>query len=177
MYYPIILPFYLLVSTYKNKKNNLQLPTKSEIYNVLRNLIFSDMLYISYRQMRPDIDTINILQFFGFYIMQDLYFYTIHKYLFHKLAYSLHKKHHSVYSPFHAWYCSLAEQFILNAGSIAFADYIFPFPNWLFTLLILQQTYTSVNGHAPSSPHSEHHSNPSKHFGNIYIFDWLFGSY
>jgi hypothetical protein len=175
MYYPIILPSYLLVSGYRLKQYNLPYPGLSDFHNVMTNLILLEFAYAMYSKFRFEVSEFSIVSFIGFYLLQDLYFYCVHKFIFHKLFYNIHKKHHSIFSPFHTWHCSHVEHFILNIGSVFFADLAFPWPNWLFPFMIFQQVFTSIQGHTPDAPHAEHHGNPTVHFGNLWLFDWLFG--
>jgi hypothetical protein len=176
MYYLpfVVTTMYLLVAAHKSRIYNKQLPTPSEFRNVCYNLLMIEVAWGVYSLIRPNVDKVS-LNIIGFYLAQDFYFYLIHKFLFHRLLYRLHKIHHSVFSPFHTWHCSHIEHLVLNIGSVAFGDFICPIPDWLFPFIVMQQVYTSVNGHTPDSPHSEHHSNPIVHFGNIWIFDKLFG--
>ncbi len=178
IYAPFVTVLYFLIANYKSNHNSGHIvykPTKKEFTNILDNLLILETIYATYAAFRPVYNYLSIYTFFGFYLTQDLYFYLVHKYVFHKLFYNLHKIHHSVFSPYHTWHCHKFEQILLNVGSFGFADLVFPLPDWLFPIVVMQQVYTSVNGHTYNSPHSEHHIKYNTHYGNIWIFDWLFG--
>ncbi len=176
-YYPIVTALYFIFASYKAYKYNIKHPSQDEFTNIMDNLITTEIIYTAYSLVRPIVpyETYSYLSFVGFYLAQDLYFYSVHKFIFHRWLYNLHKMHHSIFSPFHTWYCHFMEHIILNIGSFAFADMICPLPDILFPVIVMQQVYTSVNGHTPSSPHSIHHDKYNTHYGNIWIFDWLFG--
>ena len=176
-YFPIVTALYLLIASYKSYIRNMRLPTQDDFENVMNNLITTELLYTAYSLVRPIVDYNNysLISFVGFYLIQDLYFYLVHKFVFHKWYYNLHKIHHSKFSPFHTWYCHIIEHILLNIGSFAVADLILPLPDILFPIIVAQQVYTSVNGHTPFSPHSAHHANHNVRFGNLWIFDILFG--
>ena len=176
-YYPIVTALYLLIASYKSHVHKKPHPTKEDFENVMDNLITTEVLYVAYSLFRPYVDYNNysIVPFLGFYLVQDLYFYLVHKFLFHRMLYNLHKIHHSKFSPFHTWYCHILEHVVLNIGSFLIADLTIPLPDLLFPVIVAQQVYTSVNGHTPASPHSIHHEKYNVSFGNIWIFDLLFG--
>ena len=176
-YFPIITALYFAIASYKAYVRKLPHPTKDEFTNIMDNLITMEVIYTAYSLVRPIVDCTNysVIPFIGFYLAQDLYFYTVHKFIFHRSLYKLHKIHHSIFSPFHTWYCHIIEHVMLNIGSFAFADLMCPLPDVLFPLVVAQQVYTSINGHTISSPHAIHHKKFNEQYGNIWIFDILFG--
>lgn len=112
-----------------------------------------------------------------FYLLQDAYFYIVHKFIMHGPFRNLHNAHHSTLEPLSAWHCHWLEHLFLHIGSFVLPWFIVPNQEFVFYTLIAQQIYTSVNGHTSDSPHSVHHRDPTRRFGSIYMFDRLFGSF
>lgn len=151
------------------------IPTWVQIINVLENLIITDALFVSSFWLLPfgSLSFTNLLMMF---IVQDIYFYTIHK-LFHVFAYKLHKLHHSIYGPFYAWHATVIEHITINLMSVGVPWYLFPNPSWLFVIICMMEIYTSVNGHTYGSPHNIHHVYQNKRLGSIYLVDRVLGTY
>jgi sterol desaturase/sphingolipid hydroxylase (fatty acid hydroxylase superfamily) len=164
---------------YRSYKQMYEPPKIHVILNLIQNLFITETLYLlSHIFGWMPYTYFSFTNLVMFFVMQDLYFYTVHKYLFHNPRfYSFHKKHHGELQPYAAWYAHFAEHVFLNIGSIYVSWCLFPNHSLLFPIVILQQIYTSVNGHSYNSPHSIHHRDLSKRYGSIYLFDRLFGSF
>jgi len=152
--------------------------TDDLINKVMVNLLITELLYFIGWMYDPFTYTqLNIVYLVLFFVAQDIYFYSVHRFLFHGALYNLHSIHHNYINSYLAWYCSTLEHILLNVGSVVVAFWLFPNAEWLFTLLICLQTYTAVNGHTPNSPHSVHHRFSNKRYGSIYLVDRLMKSF
>ncbi len=152
--------------------------TSEIINNVTINVLISELLYFIGWLYDPfEYTGLSVKNLLMFFVTQDIYFYLVHKYIFHGPLWYLHHQHHNYINSYLAWYCSPIEQLLLNLGSVAFSFWLFPNAEWVLVAIICLQTYTSVNGHTPNSPHSVHHRFPNKRFGSIYLVDRLMKSF
>jgi len=144
-------------------------------WQVLINCLISDLTLIFYTKQNTN--KLSVFNLLVFYILQDLYFYTVHRFLFHGILWKFHAKHHKIkINPADAWNATLVEHICLNLGSVVVPWLLFPNCNTVLYLLVMQQVYTSVNGHKEKSPHSVHHRY-KKRYGSIYLFDRIFNTY
>jgi sterol desaturase/sphingolipid hydroxylase (fatty acid hydroxylase superfamily) len=185
MYY---VPFLvtLLYTYFAVKKTQLAVEESSPPSNVLNsvvvNLAITEVIYLFgwfYDPLTCDSPScsLSFSRIILFYVMQDIYFYFIHRYIFHKWLTDFHAVHHQFIIAYAAWYGHPLEHILLNIGSIIIPFWIFPNPAWVLFIIIIQQIYTSVNGHTPNSPHSVHHNCPTKRFGSIYLVDRLLDTF
>lgn len=187
MYY---IPFLvtLLYAYFAVKKTHLTLeenpPPNDVLNNIIINLGITELIYLFVWLYDPitctsssDMCSLSFTRLIMFYVMQDIYFYCVHKYIFHKFLARFHTVHHKFIVAYAAWYGHPLEHTLLNLGSIIIPFWIFPNPDWVLFIIIIQQIYTSVNGHTPNSPHSVHHNNLTKRFGSIYLVDRLLDTF
>lgn len=159
-------------------------PPDDVLNNIIINLGITELIYLLGWIYDPftctsstNVCSLSFTRLVLFYIAQDIYFYIVHKYIFHKFLTRFHAVHHKFIVAYAAWYGHPLEHVLLNLGSIIIPFWMFPNPAWMLFVIIIQQIYTSVNGHTPNSPHSVHHNYSTKRFGSIYLVDRLFGSY
>ncbi len=176
MYIPLLISvLYVYLSV---RLSNVEfMATDNDIVKVFRNLLITEILFwLGDEYVLRYSDSFSVFNFIIFFVAQDIYFYFIH-YLFHRLFYKYHADHHSLYAPFYAWYGSIYEHVLLNLLSIAIPFILFPNTQLVFVIIIVMQTYTSVNGHTDNSRHNKHHLDPKKRLGSIYLVDRLLGTY
>ena len=180
----IYVPFVITIVYFYTAVKSADLPDDSPIltddiiHNVTINVLLTELLYFIGWWFDPfDVTPLSAKNLVLFFITQDVYFYLVHKFVFHGLLYNLHHQHHNYITSYLAWYCSPIEHLALNVGSVVVAYWLFPNARWVFVVLICLQTYTSVNGHNPNSPHSVHHRFHNKRFGSIYLLDRLMDSF
>jgi hypothetical protein len=175
MYIPFLISLtYIYFAAIKTTAD--QIPKRHEFENVLQNLVITEMIYLLGRFWLLSFYEFSLLNFLAFSLVQDIYFYLVH-YILHKYLYFIHKQHHSVYGPMHAWHCYWVEHIILNIGSVGIPFMLFPNPSWFLLLITIAEIYTSVNGHTNGSPHHKHHLDITKRLGSIYLIDRLMKSY
>lgn len=187
MYYvPLLIT--LLYTYFAVKKTQLTVednsPPGDVLNNIVINLAITELIYLFgwlYDPLTCDYPPCNCSLSFNrlilFYITQDIYFYCVHKYVFHKFLTRFHAVHHKFIIAYAAWYGHPLEHILLNLGSIIIPFWIFPNPAWVLFIIIIQHIYTSVNGHTPNSPHSVHHNYPTKRFVSIYLVDRLLDTF
>lgn len=182
IYFPFLILFaYAYFVNIKNYDKLKKMPNKDEILSqVFWNIMISEAIYlfIYIFNIIPN-SNFSFTNLLLFYVIQDIYFFCVHKYYFHKINYDAHKLHHSVkeIQPFLAWYTSKTEHIILNFGSMIMPMMLLSNSEYVHLFILIQQIYTSVDGHKSTSPHAKHHNNPVYRFGSIYLLDRLFGSY
>lgn len=165
-----ILTWYLIVAFIKEKCNFVNELSPEVLAQIYSNLVLTELAYGLSRFFnihKDEFDPFNLIYFF---IIQDIYFYFVHKYL-HK--YSMHYMHHTQFRPSCAWYADYREHLLLNVGSVGISYILFPNTNLVFHLIIYLQIYTSVNGHTRGSKHHKHHLNSNKRYGSIYLIDYI----
>lgn len=180
MYIPFGLTFWYFYLSVKKLPNNSRGPNTLEFINVLRNVLITEILFLVtdwYIFPSIFIESFSLLNIIGFFIIQDIYFYSIHKLLHILLFNSVHSLHHKHYAPYNAWYASLPDHLLLNVGSLGVPFYLFPNTRWLFMIIVFLEIYTSINGHTMNSPHHKHHLDYTKRLGSLYIIDRLMGSF
>lgn len=180
MYYlpGLISTLYVYFSVKKSNLPDEQEPPTCVLHNVILNLAITEVVFML--GWWDDLITVQYFKFSNillFYLMQDVYFYCVHKYIFHGILWRLHAMHHQCITSYAAWYGHSIEHIVLNIGSVVVPAWLFPTTPFVFMLIIIQQIYTSVNGHSAHSPHSIHHANNNKRFGSIYLIDRLRGSF
>jgi len=115
-------------------------------------------------------------------IIQECWFYVVHR-LFHtKYLYKYHKKHHQLTAPFAvgALYASIPEQIFANMLSMMVPVYILKM-HWL--VICLWFTMATVNvvwvhsgyKHPSTQAHDDHHSKQTGNYGSFFL-DYLFGT-
>lgn len=157
-----------------------QPPQGNVLDNIVMNLAITEIVYFLgwlYDPITCSDCSVSFIRLLMFYITQDIYFYFIHRYVFHKWFPRFHAIHHKFIVAYAAWYGHPLEHLLLNLGSIIVPFWIFSNPPWVLFLIIIQQIYTSVNGRTPNSPHSVHHNYPTKRFGSIYLVDRLLDTF
>lgn len=179
LYIPgIIFMTYFYVSVKKSDLPDDSPMLVDTINTVIFNVLTTELLYFIGYLYDPfiyvSLSATNLILFF---IAQDIYFYLVHKYVFHGPLWFMHHNHHLYITSYLAWYCNIVEHLLLNVGSVVFAFWLFPNTRWIFVLIICLQTYTSVNGHTTTSPHSVHHRFPNKRYGSIYLLDRMLNSF
>lgn len=178
MYY---LPFFItaLYVYLSVKKSKLQTqdspPSDVVLTNIMVNLAITEVISMfgwMYDLITCDCN-FSFTHLVLFYVVQDIYFYCVHRYVFHLWMYKFHALHHKFIVAYAAWYGHPLEHIFLNIGSVIVPFWIFPNPPWVLFMIMIQQIYTSVSGHTPNSPHSVHHKYPTKRFGSAYLIDRL----
>lgn len=176
MYIPCLITASYFYWAVKRTPTNIH-PLPSELRLVALNVLLTELLYYYGDAFMPYAESFSLFRLFGFFILQDLHFYTAH-YLFHKYGYGYHAAHHTgQYLPCNAWYTSVLDHFVTSVGSVAVPFCICNNPAWVLIIIIAVQIYTSVNGHTNNSKHSVHHATPWKRYGSIYCIDWLMDTY
>jgi len=165
------------IAVKKTELPNGDVPPMSVINKVFYNLILTEVFFFLAWLYDFPVGVFSFTNLVIFYIVQDIYFYLVHKFIFHGPLYFMHKRHHERLDAYAAWYASTIEHILLNIGSIAVPFWLFPNATLVFLVIILQQIYTSVDGHTLNSPHSVHHKDITRRFGSIYLLDRLFGSF
>lgn len=134
-------------------------------------------------------------QILAFYIIEDFYFYNIHRLLHHRRLYKhVHKVHHDFTSPFPvtAEYCHPVETVFLGLGTILgplfFARHLFTV--WMWLVFRLYETVEDHMGYdLPFNPtnlipfwagavhHDYHHKVFDCNYASVFTFwDWFFGT-
>jgi sterol desaturase/sphingolipid hydroxylase (fatty acid hydroxylase superfamily) len=184
MYIPLLASLvYLTSANYymDDKSPNL---TVKHIGVVLRNLLIIESIYTVawFFDLFNTNDGLsvhtNLFNTVLIFIIQDVWFYSIHK-LLHNIPklYVFHKQHHEVFGPFHTWHASVFEHIAVNIMSFVVPSSLFPLHVYAFHLLIAIQSWSSVSGRINNAFHEIHHTNGKKRFGTLYIIDRLVGSY
>lgn len=178
-YFPgLITAIYAYFAVKKTDLQEYAAPATQVVENIIVNLTITEIIFmLGWLFEVLGSNTFSIMNLALFYIMQDIYFYCVHRFLFHGPLWRLHHIHHLFIDSHAAWYGHFLEHILLNLGSIVVPFYLFPNTSLVMFLVILQQIYTSVNGHTKSSPHSIHHSNRNRRFGSIYLLDRLTGTF
>ena len=122
------------------------------------------------------------INFLFWYILADLFFYTIHRTLHTKLFYFLHEKHHEYVYTFGigAIYSSIPEFILGNMLALIMPAYILKTPYYFNCFIIIYSTfYTTVishGGYIKSNKHLMHHKKRTCNFG-LGIMDRVFNTY
>mmetsp|Transcript_10777 Transcript_10777/g.23420 ORF Transcript_10777/g.23420 Transcript_10777/m.23420 type:complete len:353 (-) Transcript_10777:73-1131(-) len=130
-----------------------------------------------------------------FFIVEDFYFYWVHRALHHKSVYKyIHKVHHTHAAPFGiaAEYAHPAETFLLGIGTmlgpILFANHLLEL--WVWLGVRLMETVEDHSGYElPFSPtnfipfwggavhHDFHHKEFEGNYASVFtLWDWAFGT-
>lgn len=146
--------------------------------NIICNLLLSELVWYLGSALEPV--PFSIWNLFGFYLVQSVYFYVVHRWVMHSPAgLHVHAKHHEILAGYAAWYAHPAEHLFLNLGSVAVAFAIFRNSSLALLMLIIGLIYNGVRSHASGSNHAAHHANPKVRYGlgGFYELDRLFGTY
>ena len=147
-------------------------PEKKVVNVVLVNIGLAELVFLlSWWFDVFTMGTFGFGQLVLFYIVQDVYFYIVHKFIFHKLLYSVHSRSHDYFKPYAAWYCHPIEHLVLNIGSIAASFWLFPTSPLVLWFIMVQQIYMSMTKHRPNSLYYMHHINGNCRFGSFYLTD------
>ena len=132
-------------------------------------------LYI-YQDCRRTSTTLSTTVYFPlFLLLQELYFYYVHRLLHIPLVYRwIHRWHHDgEHDRAYAWYAHPLEHLVLNIGSCAVPAMILNDHEYLPGLLVAIIA-SSVLSHAQDAKHIRyHHQRRHTYFGNWYVLDWL----
>lgn len=148
-----------------------------KIGNVLSNVLIAELMYFLMWMYMNMADKYNFWSVVYVMLLQDVYYYTVHT-AFHKFQwmFEYHKIHHSEHDAFYAWYMSTFEFLILHIGSLFVPLYYVRITSSELLFLIIGCTYLSVGRNTTWSNHYEHHINPYRRRGTLYVMDYLFGS-
>ncbi len=178
-YFPgFIFSMYTYIAVKKSDLADNESPPMYVINNVFTNLMLTEFVFLLGWLYDPlTVESLSFVRLILFYLAQDVYFYCVHKFIFHGPLWYLHRTHHAYITSHAAWYQHHIEHIVLNIGSVVVPFWLFSNPPWVFFMIICQQIYTSVNGHTKTSPHSIHHNNMSRRFGSIYLIDRIMDSF
>ncbi len=180
-YFPgLITLVYAYLAVKKTDYQDNAEPAYTLLQNVACNLLITELVFLlgwMFDLLVCHDCGFSLLRLIMFYILQDIYFYSVHRFLFHGPLWNWHSYHHAYITSVAAWYGHPIEHLVLNLGSIIVPYWVFSNPSWVLFVIILQQIYTSVNGHTKTSPHSIHHLRNNMRFGSIYLIDRLMGSF
>jgi methylsterol monooxygenase len=169
---------YMLWSSVYTDVSSKQQATDEQLYVVAKNLVLSELIFFVGIFLIPFSDSFSLWNLIQMYLLQDLYFYIVHRSMHtFSLLKKLHNTHHSEYLPVLAWYNNMFEQVFLNLASIAIPFWLSPNPFWVLFLIIAHQIHNSVKGHGIDTIHSVHHSHTNKRFGSLYLLDKILGTY
>lgn len=171
MYIFLAYSYYALLRTKTEPDNHL-------LFRVLINIFIAEMLFWLGTYTLTFSESFSVMRLIGFFIIQDLWFYSTHI-IFHHVPYlyQFHKIHHSAYAPVYAWLAHPVDHIVIHLGSVAVPFMICNNPYWVLCLLCISQCRSSVTGHDENTPHHVHHIDMTKQMGSIYLFDRMFGSY
>mmetsp|Transcript_14769 Transcript_14769/g.19470 ORF Transcript_14769/g.19470 Transcript_14769/m.19470 type:complete len:357 (+) Transcript_14769:137-1207(+) len=213
MYFMWFVPWYIIDQIPYFKKFKIQ-PNKTndgpQMWKCFKTLMFNHIFI----QMPMMLMTHSFLKFFDFtmeaplpslssiawkiplfFIVEDFYFYWIHRALHHKSIYKyIHKVHHTHSAPFGiaAEYAHPAETLLLGFGTmlgpILFARHLLTL--WIWLGVRLMETVEDHSGYElPFSPtnfipfwggavhHDYHHKEFEGNYASVFtIWDWVFGT-
>lgn len=170
--------FILIPYLYFALKHTKIEPDTSLLVRVLVNIVIAELAFWIGAGHIPVTESFSVWRLLGFFILQDLWFYSTHV-LFHHIPYlyQFHKIHHSAYAPVYAWLAHPVDHIIIHLGSVAVPFMVCNNPDWVLIMLCVLESWSSVTGHADGTPHHTHHIDMTKRYGSIYLFDRMFGSY
>lgn len=121
-----------------------------------------------------------LLQLVAMELVQETYTWFIHRMFHHPMFYRWHKLHHTAnaYGGAYAWLSHPIDHLVITLGSIVFAAWIIPVCSWVFTVVVLYGTYSSIDGHMLGSQHHVHHLQHNRRYGvSFLLIDRLMGTY
>ena len=150
-----------------------------------RNILLSIVLFSVYMDYHafPDFQLGELLHVPALFFYTEAWFYFTHRLMHHPYLYRWHKDHHYFKEPppFATFYCSLAEQLIVNTGTLLMPLQCFTFSRpivflWAFVLL-----HNSVTAHMGTqyqgSEHWIHHHKFNVNYGAGTLFDKWFDTH
>lgn len=137
----------------------------------LSELIFWILYIFGFSAFSDEISFTNLLLSI---LVCDMYYFTIHKFLFHGYFYNTHRIHHDHFISYAAWNTSIFEHILLKICSILFSFYLFPNNIIIILSFCLTLTYFSVISHTKIYQNAHQVDITPTSFGLIGMSDYIY---
>jgi len=136
---------YLYIAAKLSK--NIQIRPRSDVLNkTMMNLMLTEIVFVCLWLFDyPTSESFSLIRLILFYLIQDAYYYGVHRYLMHS---SVLERFHNVppepLTYYSAWYRSSVEHIVLNLFSVIIPMWIVPNSTLVMYGVFLQQTFMSI---------------------------------